>query len=148
MATETNRKTNETQISSISSTFSDMKTMLDDFRQGLPDYIDKIISKKLDEQDAISLHANLTNIDEDSASKRVNNNGDTDTPVQNNRDKVPIIQMQIKVLQQGESLKSIQIPQQKSYLEIEKRHGSKDDDELPLKISREILNLVDDDLGL
>ena len=120
MATETNRKTNETQISSISSTFSDMKTMLDDFRQGLPDYIDKIISKKLDEQDAISLHANLTNIDEDSASKRVNNNGDTDTPVQNNRDKVPIIQMQIKVLQQGESLKSIQIPQQKSYLEIEK----------------------------
>ena len=49
MATETNGKTDETQISSISSTFSDMKTMFDDFKQGLPDYIDQIISKKMDE---------------------------------------------------------------------------------------------------
>ena len=61
--------------------------MLGDFRQGLPDYIEKIISKKLDEQDAISLYANPTNIDEDSASNRINNNGDTDTPVQNNSGK-------------------------------------------------------------
>ena len=39
-----------------------MKTMSDDFGHGLPDYIDQIISKKLDEQNAISLHANPTNI--------------------------------------------------------------------------------------
>ena len=43
MATETNRKTDGTQINSISSIVSDMKTMLDDFRQGLPDCIDQII---------------------------------------------------------------------------------------------------------
>ena len=61
--------------------------MLDDFRQGLPDNIEQIISKKRDEQDPISLHANPTNIDEDSGSNRVNNNGETDTPVQNDRDK-------------------------------------------------------------
>ena len=81
MATETNVKTGTTQISSIYSIFSDMKTMLDDFRQGLPGYIGQIISKKLDEQDAISLHANPTNIDEDSGSDRVNNNEETDTSV-------------------------------------------------------------------
>ena len=81
MATETNVKTGMTQISSISSIFSDMKTMLDDFRQGLSGYIGQIISKKLDEQDAISLHANPTNIDEDSGSDRVNNNEETDTSV-------------------------------------------------------------------
>ena len=46
-----------------------MKIMLDDFRQGL------------DEQDAISLHANPTNIDEDSGSDRVNDNEETDTSV-------------------------------------------------------------------
>ena len=61
--------------------------MLDDFRRGLPDYIEKIISKKLDELGAISLHTNPTNIDEDSGSSRVNNNGNTNTSVQNNRDK-------------------------------------------------------------
>ena len=61
--------------------------MSDDFGHGLPDYIDQIISKKLVEQNAISLHANSTNIDEDSGSNRVNNNGETDTPVQNDRDK-------------------------------------------------------------
>ena len=72
-----------------------MKTMMDDFRHGLPDCIEKIITKKLDEQDAISLHANPTNIDEASI---------TGT-------KVPIIQMQIKVLQEGEPLKRLQIPQ-------------------------------------
>ena len=33
MATETNGKTNGTQTNSISSIVSDMKTMLDDFRQ-------------------------------------------------------------------------------------------------------------------
>ena len=61
--------------------------MMDGFRLGLPECIEKIISAKLDEQDAISPHANLTNIDEDSGSNRVNNNGDTDIAVQNNRDK-------------------------------------------------------------
>ena len=61
--------------------------MSDDFGHGLPDYIDQIISKKLVEQNAISLHANPTNIDEDSGSNRVNSNGETDTPVQNDRDK-------------------------------------------------------------
>ena len=35
-----------------------------------------------------------------------------------------------------------------SYLEIEKRHSSKDDDELPLRMSREILHQVDNDLGI
>ena len=62
--------------------------MMDGFRVGLPESIEKIISAKLDEQDAISPHANLTNVDEDSGSNRVNNNGDTDIAVQNNRDKV------------------------------------------------------------
>ena len=42
MATETNEKTDGNQISIISSIFSDMKTILDDFRQGLPSYIEKI----------------------------------------------------------------------------------------------------------
>ena len=36
MATKTNEETDGNQISSISSIFSDMKTMMDDFRQGLP----------------------------------------------------------------------------------------------------------------
>ena len=35
-----------------------------------------------------------------------------------------------------------------SYLEIEKRHSSKDDNELPLRKSREILHQVDNDLGI
>ena len=34
MATERNEKADGNQISSISSIFSDMKTMMDDFRQG------------------------------------------------------------------------------------------------------------------
>ena len=51
MVTETNEKADRNQISSISSIFSDKKTMLDDFRQGLPDYIENIITNKLDEQD-------------------------------------------------------------------------------------------------
>ena len=90
MASETNGKTDETQISSISSIFSDMKTMLDDFKQGLPDYIDQIISKK-NEQDAICLHANPTNNGEGSGSNRVNNNGETDTQAKMTGTKVPII---------------------------------------------------------
>ena len=45
MATETNGKIDGNQISSISSIFSDLKTMMDDFRQGLPDYIEKIIRR-------------------------------------------------------------------------------------------------------
>ena len=148
MATETNRKTNETQISSISSTFSDMKTMLDDFRQGLPDYIDKIISKKLDEQDAISLHANLTNIDEGSDSNRVNNTGETDTSDQNVRDKGSHNIDADQVSAAGG------IPQKDTDSSIgelfvtRKRHSSKDDDETPLKMSREILYQVGDDLGI
>ena len=43
MATKTNGKTDGTQTNSISSIVSDVKTMLDDFRQGLPDCIDQII---------------------------------------------------------------------------------------------------------
>ena len=58
-----------------------MNTMMDDFRHGLPDFIEKIITEKVDEQDAISFHADPTNIDEVSGSNRINNNGDTDTPV-------------------------------------------------------------------
>ena len=84
-ATKANEKTDGTQKSSISSIFSDIKTLLDDFRQGLHDFIENI-TKELHEQDAISFHANPTNSDEDSGSNRVNNNGDTDTPVQNNMD--------------------------------------------------------------
>ena len=97
MATERNEKADGNQISSISSTFSDMKTMMDDFRQGgLPDYIEKIISKKLDEQDAISLHANPTNIDEDSGFNRVTIIGIQILQSEVTGTKVPILQMQIK----------------------------------------------------
>ena len=64
MATETNEETDGNQISSISSIFNEMKTMMNDFRYELPDFVEKIVTKKLDEQDAISLHVNPTNIDE------------------------------------------------------------------------------------
>ena len=87
MATETNKETDGNQINSISSIFSEMKTVMGDFRHGLPDFIENIVTKKLDEQDAISLDANPTSIDEVSGSNRINNNGETDTPVQNNRGK-------------------------------------------------------------
>ena len=80
MATEKNEETDGNQISSISSIFSEMETMMGDFRERLPDFIEKTITKKLDEQDTISLHANPTNIDEVSGSNRINNNRDTDTP--------------------------------------------------------------------
>ena len=39
MATETNEETDGNQISSIFSIFNEMKTMMDDFRHGLPDFI-------------------------------------------------------------------------------------------------------------
>ena len=148
MATETNEKSNKTQISSISSIFSDMKTMLDDFRQSLPEYIDQIISKKLDELDAISLHANPTNIDEDSSSNSVNNYGETDTPAQNDRDK----DSHNIDADQGFAIGGT--PQKGTDCSIgelfrnRKRHSSKDDDETPLKMSWEILYQVDDDLGI
>ena len=45
MATETNEKTDGNQTSSISSIFSDMKTMMNDFREGLPDYIEKSLAR-------------------------------------------------------------------------------------------------------
>ena len=61
--------------------------MMDHFRHGLPDFTEKVVTKKLDEQDATSLHANSTYIDEVWSSNRINKNGDTDTSVQNNRDK-------------------------------------------------------------
>ena len=63
MATETNEETDGNQISSISSIFNEMKIMMDDFRHRLPDFIEKIVTKKLDEQDAISFKANPTNVD-------------------------------------------------------------------------------------
>ena len=125
-----------------------MKTMLDDFRWGLSDYIDQIISKKLDEQDAISLHANPTNIDEDSGSNRVSNDGETDTPTQNDRDKGS----HNKDADQGSAVGGT--PQKDTDSSIgelfrnRKRHSSKDDDEPPLKMSREILHPVDDDLDI
>ena len=82
----------------------------------------KIISKKLDEQDAISLHANPTNIDEDSGSNRVNNNGATDTQAQNNRD-----------TDQGSAVGgALQKDTDSSIGELfrnRKGHGSKDDSE-------------------
>ena len=122
--------------------------MLDDFRQGMPDYIEKIITNKLDEQDAISLHANPTNIDEDSCSNRVNNNGDIDTPVQNSRGKgshnTDADQgSEIGGISQKDTVSSIG-----ELFRNRKRHGSKDDDELSLKMSREILHQVEDDLGI
>ena len=63
MAPETNEETDGNQISSISSIFNEMKIMMDDFRHRLPDFIEKIVTKKLDEQDAISFKANPTNVD-------------------------------------------------------------------------------------
>ena len=132
MATETNGKTDGTQISSMSSIFSDMKTMFDEFRQGLPDYIAQIISKKLDEQDAISLHANLSNIDEDSGSSRVNNNGERDAPVQNDRDKG----CRNKDADQGSVIGGTSHKDADSstgeLFRNRKSHSSKDDDEPPL----------------
>ena len=122
--------------------------MLDDFRQGLPDYIEKIISKKLDEQDTLSLHTNPINIDEDSASNRVNNNEDTDTPVPNNRDK----SSHNTDVDQGSAIGgSLKKDRDSSIGELSrnrKRHGSKDDNEPRLKMSREILHQVDNDLGI
>ena len=122
--------------------------MLGDFRQGLPDYIEKIISKKLDEQDTISFHTNPTNIDEDSGFNRVNNNGGTDTPVQNNRDKGS----HNTDADQGSAVAGI--PQKDTDSSIgelfrnRKRHDSKDDDDTPLQMSREILHQVNDNLGI
>ena len=110
--------------------------MLDDFRQGL------------DEQDAISLHANPTNIDEDSGSNRVSNNGETDTPAQNDRDKGS----HNKDADQGSAVGGT--PQKDTDSSIgelfrnRKRHSSKDDDEPPLKMSRKILHPVEDDLDI
>ena len=147
-ATETNEKTDGKQKSSISSIFSDIKTLLDDFRQGLHDFIENIITKELHEQDAISFHANPTNSDEDSGSNRVNNNGDTDTPVQNNRDNGS----HNTDADQGSAVGGT--PQKYTDSSIgelftnRRRHGSKDDDKPPLKMSREILHQVDDDFGL
>ena len=122
--------------------------MLDDFRQGLPDYIDKIISKKLDEQDAISLHANLTNIDEDSDSNRVNNNGEKYNSDQNDRDKGShnIDADQVSAAR-GISQKDTDSSLGELFI-TRKRHSSKDDDEPPLKMSREILHQVGDELGI
>ena len=101
----------------------------------------KIISKKLDEQDAISLHAKPTNFDEDSGSNRVNNNGATDTQAQNNRD-----------TDQGSAVGgTLQKDTDSSIGELFrniKGYGSKDDSEPPLKMSWEILHQVDNDLGI
>ena len=41
MATEKNEETDGNQISSISSIFSEMETMMGDFRDRLPDFIEK-----------------------------------------------------------------------------------------------------------
>ena len=39
MTTETKEETDGNQISGISSIFNQMKTMMDDFKHGLPDFI-------------------------------------------------------------------------------------------------------------
>ena len=114
----------------------------------MPDCIDQIISKKLDELDANSLHTNPTNIDEDSGSNRVNNNGETDTLAQNDRDK----SSHNIDADQGPAVGGTpQKDRDSSIGELfrnRKRHSSKDDVEPPLKMSREILHQVDDDLGI
>ena len=127
MATKTNEETDGNQISSISSIFSDMKTMMDNFRQGLPDYIEKIISNKLDEQDAISLHANSTNIDEDSGSHNTDPDQGSAVGGTPQKDTDSLI---------------------RELFRNRKRKSSKDDDKPPLKMSREILHQVGDDLGI
>ena len=118
--------------------------------------LEKIITKKLDEQDAISLHANPTNIDVVSGSNRIKNSGDTDTPVQNNRNKgshygdtdTPVQNNREKgshntEADQGSAVRGT--PQKNIDSSIgdlfrnRKRHGSIDEDEPQLKMSREIL---------
>ena len=97
MATETNEETDGNQISSIFSIFNEMKTMMDDFRHGLPDFIEKIVIKKPDEQDTISLHTNPTNTDEVPIELTLLGLQIPQSKITGT--KVPIIQMQIKVLQ-------------------------------------------------
>ena len=122
--------------------------MMDDFRHGLLDFVEKIVTKKLDEQDAIFLHANPTNIDEVLGSNRINNNGDTNTPVQNNKDKGSHNTdagqgSAVRGTRQKDIVSSIG-----DLFRNRKRHGSTDEDEPPLKVGREILHQVDDDLGI
>lgn len=84
----------------------------------------------------ISLHANPINIDEDSSSNWVNNNGNTATLVQNNRDK----RSHNADVDQGSAVR--ETPQKDTYsskgeLIINRnRHGPKVNDEPPLKMSR------------
>ena len=96
----------------------------------------------------ISLHANPINIDEDSSSNWVNNNSNTDTLVQNNRGEGS----HNADVDQGSAVP--ETPQKDTYsskgeLIINRnRHGPKVNDEPPLKMSRQILHQVDDDLGI
>ena len=131
MATEMNEETDGNQISSISSTFNEMKIMMDDLDMDCLILLKKIVTKNLDEQDAISLHTNPTNIDEVSGSNRINNNVDTETSVQNNRDKGS----HNTDAGQGSAVRGT--PQKDTDFSIgdlfrnRKRHGSIDEDELP-----------------
>ena len=143
MATEANEKTDENHISSISSIFSDMKTMMYDFKK-----IEKINNKRLDEQDAISLHTNPTKIVEDSGFNRVNNNGDTDTPAQNNRHEGSHNTNADQGSAVGETPQKDTDSSIGELFRNSKRHGPKDDNEPPLKMSSEILHQVDDNLGI
>ena len=83
-----------------------------------------------------------------SGSNRVNNNGETDTPAQNNRDKG----CHNTNADQGSVVGGI--PQKDTDSSIgelfikRKRQGSKDDNEPQLKMSRDILHQVDDDVDI
>ena len=125
-----------------------MKTMMDDFRHGLPDCIEKIITKKLDEQDAISLHANPTNIDEASGSNTININGDTDTQVQNNRDKGSHNTDADQGSAGRGTSQKVTDSSVRDLFRNRERYCSTDEDKPPLKIAREILHQIDDDLGI
>ena len=111
MATETKEKNDGNQISSISSIFRDMKTAIDDFRQGLLDYIEKSLARNWMNRMLSSF--TLTRPILMKAQVPI---GLTIMGIQIHRSKItgtkfPIIQMQIKVMQKGNPLKRIQIRQ-------------------------------------
>ena len=97
MATEMNGKMDWNQISNISFTFSEMKTMMNDFRHGLPDFIEKIITEKL-------LMLSSFMLTQPMLMRSQVPIGLTTVGIQIPQSKItgtnlPIIQMQIKVLQ-------------------------------------------------
>ena len=120
MATETKEKNDGNQISSISSIFRDMKTVIDDFRQGLLDYIEKSLARNWMNRMLSSFTLTQPILMRAQIPTGLTIMGIQLPQSKITGTKVPIIQMKIKVLQKGKPLKRIQIPQQESYLEIEK----------------------------